>query len=154
MGSLGGERLDPGSGGAGLQGGRVAGEDVLPADLALFDLRDAAFGDAHAVGDSALGQAAAAADLGEPVPEDLGEEFLLAGLAKDLDPKRMPMANACRGSERVVAVPGWRSALTPKNRGSTSATAPSTGYPRRSPPACQECTRSRASAGRLNRAPR
>src|SRR5689334_20856379 len=66
------------------EGGGVAGEDIVSRDLAAFDLGDPALGDAHAVGDLLLGQAAGAADLGEAVPEDFGEHLALAGLDRVL----------------------------------------------------------------------
>ena len=62
------------------EGCSVSGENVLSGDLASFNLGNAALGDVHAVGDLLLGQAAGAADLGETVTHDGGEQRLLAGL--------------------------------------------------------------------------
>jgi hypothetical protein len=56
-----------------------AGEHVVAGDAALFDLGHTAFGDAHPFGDVLLGQAAGAAYLGQPVPDQFVEQFLLAG---------------------------------------------------------------------------
>ena len=58
----------------------VAGEHVLPGNLSLFNLRDAALGDAHPLGDLLLGQPSGTAHLGQAVPDDGGEQFLLARL--------------------------------------------------------------------------
>jgi hypothetical protein len=62
------------------EGDGESGEDVLPGDLAAFDLRYSAFGDAHAVGDLLLGHAAGSAYLGEAVSDDLSQQFALASL--------------------------------------------------------------------------
>jgi hypothetical protein len=51
-----------------VEGGGVAGEDVVFRDLAAIDLVDPAFGDAHAVGGVLLCQAAGLADLSEASP--------------------------------------------------------------------------------------
>jgi len=53
----------------------VAGEDVLPRDLAAFDPGDAAFAHAHAVGDLLLHEAAGASNFGEAVSDALGHHF-------------------------------------------------------------------------------
>jgi hypothetical protein len=58
----------------------VPGEHILPRDLALLDLRNAALGDPHTLRDSLLGQPSTTANLSKPVPLYLGEEFLLACL--------------------------------------------------------------------------
>src|SRR5690349_11597143 len=69
---------------AAAEGGGVAGKDVVSGDLAAFDLRDPALGNAHAVGDLSPGEAAGTADLGEAVADDFGEHLPFAGLDRVL----------------------------------------------------------------------
>ena len=91
------------------EGGGVAGEDVVSGDLAAFDLGDPALGDAHAVGDLLLGQAAGAADLGEAVSEDLGEHLALAGLDRFLAAGAGDVLGADVGPGHVAAHRWWSS---------------------------------------------
>jgi hypothetical protein len=84
-------------------GGGVVGEDFLSGDLAAFDLRHPPLPDTHAVGDLLLGQAARAANLGEAVSDDFGEQLPLARFDPRLPrPRGRRGRRGCRSMPRIV----------------------------------------------------
>jgi hypothetical protein len=73
------------------QGSRVAGDDLLAGQLALFDLGDAALADPHPLG-HLLSQAAGPAHLGQTVADCNRQQLLHAGRHRLVVPIRLPGA--------------------------------------------------------------